>query len=506
MGRAMLIDVNASFGGRETIQRFDVDTMRRQLERTPYSVAFVHCHQGASDASSANDQTLALCSGEPRWRAVGAIHPRDVFVWEAEIRRCLEAGIRLFRIFPEQGAWPVDSILGDQIVARLAGTGAALLIDATTPGLPTRLAERSAAHGVPLIFTEARYFPLTELIPLAKRYPNVYLETSRMTSPDGIEHCVATLGAGRLLYGSGTGRYPAAVSWHVLRRARISTEERERIAWRNAAMLLGIEPVPAHQPAPFDAVSEPAIDIHLHDKFPGAPFPPFAPEAYAAELARNNVLGGVSSSVTGIFYDLRQGNDENAGLISSVPNLLGYVVVDPRYPEDSARELQRLDRDRRFAGVKIHCSYARTLTSAPAMARLFELIAPYRKPVLIHNLGADWPEALVALANRHPQLPIIAAHAGYGDGPHPTHDAALRVAESPNIVIEFCSTYLATGAIRRGIEAVGMERVFFGSDFPLIALPYMRAAYEDAELTADEAICIYRTNAERLFPGLRTEN
>ena len=35
----MLIDVNASFGGRESIQRFVPDTMRRQLERTPYAVA-----------------------------------------------------------------------------------------------------------------------------------------------------------------------------------------------------------------------------------------------------------------------------------------------------------------------------------------------------------------------------------------------------------------------------------------------------------------------------------
>lgn len=498
----MLIDINASFGGRETIQRFDLDTMRGQIERTPYSVALVHCHQGATDATSANDQTLALCANEPRWQVVGAIHPRDVFTWEAEIARCLRAGVRLFRIWPEQGGWPVDSVLGDQIVERLAGTGAALLIDSTTPGLPSRLAERAAVHAVPLIFTEARYFPLTELIPLAKRYPNIYLETSRMTSPDGIEHCVATLGAGRLLYGSGTGRYPAAVAWQTLERARISSDEREAIAWRNASALLGVEPLPAHQPAPFDAANEPAIDIHLHDKFPGAPFPPYSPEAYAAELARNNVIGGVSSSVTGIFYDLKQGNDENARLIAQVPNLLGYVVVDPRYPEDSARELRRLESGEGFAGVKIHCSYSRTLTNAPAMARLFELIAPYEKPLLIHNLGPDWPEALVALANRHPRLPIIAAHAGYGDGPHPTHDAALRVAESPNIVIEFCSTYLATGAIRRGIEAVGVERVLFGSDFPLIALPYMRAAYEDAELSSDEATCIYRTNAQRLFPAL----
>jgi predicted TIM-barrel fold metal-dependent hydrolase len=177
-------------------------------------------------------------------------------------------------------------------------------------------------------------------------------------------------------------------------------------------------------------------------------------------------------------------------------------VTDPRYPDDSIRQLQRLDTTSRFAGVKIHCVYSRTPTNAPALASLFAAIASYRVPVLIHPLGDDWPEALCRLARQHPDLPIIAAHGGYGDAPHPTHDAALRLASEPNIVIEFCSTYLAADAIRRGIEAVGPDRVLFGSDFPLIALPYMRAAYLDAELSPDEATTIYVQNALRLFPSL----
>jgi hypothetical protein len=42
--------------------------------------------------------------------------------------------------------------------------------------------------------------------------------------------CVATVGARRLLFGSGTARYPAWVAWQVLQRAEIGDEEREAIA------------------------------------------------------------------------------------------------------------------------------------------------------------------------------------------------------------------------------------------------------------------------------------
>ena len=503
----MLIDVNASFGGREAIQRFDVETMLEQLRRVPCSVAFVHCQQGISDMVLANDQTLALCRAHPWLRPVGVIQPRDTFTWRREVERCLAAGARLFRIYPDQGHWPVDSVLLTEIVERLAGTGAALLVDATMPGLPSKVAAATAAAGVPLIFTEARYYPLAELLPLAERYPHVFLETSRLTSPEGIERCVETVGADRLVFGSGTARYPAWVAWQVLERADVSDEDREAIAWRNVARLLGVSPEPAARTAPdatpWTSDGFPIIDVHLHDRFPGAPIKPLSFAGYEAALERHGIAQGVCSSVTAIFSDLRQGNDEVAELLRHVPRLRGYVVVDPRYDDDSRRELWRLETDPRFVGVKIHCAYAQTPTNARSLRRLVSAIAGYGKPVLIHNLGADWPEALVEIAGEHPRLPIIAAHAGYGDSPHPTHDAAIRLAAAPNIWLEFCSTYLATGAIRRGIEAVGVDRVLFGSDFPLISLPYMLAAYEDAGLNAAEAERILCRNARALFPSLQ---
>lgn len=509
----MLIDVNVSFGGRESIQRFAPETALAQLKRVPVGLAFVHCHQGMTDQFSANDQTFALCRDHEHLRPTAAIHPRDTFAWRAEVDRCLAAGVRLFRLYPDQGEWPVRSVFVRQIVERLQGTGAAVLIEATTPGLPSAIAEQTADARLPVIFTEARYYPLSELLPLLERYPHLYLETSRLTSPDGIEDAVATVGADRLLFGSGTARYPAWVAWQTLERAEIESEVRDAIAWRNAARLLDVspEPVPAEPSSPLmvdvDAEPLPVIDVHLHDKLPGTPIKHYPPAAYGADLDRSGIAHGVCSSVTAIFYDLKQGNDEQAALVSALPRLRGYVVVDPRYYDDSLRELRRLeaDDDGRFVGVKIHAAYAQTLTRAPSMRRLLAAVAAYRKPVLIHNLGADWPEALVELALEFPDLPIIAAHAGYGDAPHPTHDAAERLAPAANIWLEYCSTYLTVDAIRRGINAAGVGRLLYGSDFPLIAQPYMRAAYEDAELSPDEAKRILVTNARRLFPTFDRE-
>ncbi len=502
----MIVDTNTAFGGREQAQRFPIETLLTELERIPCAVAFVGCRQGSTDALTANNQTLAACANFEWMRPVCAIHPRDSYSWQAEIDRCLAAGARLFRISPREGGWPPDSVFLEAIVEKLAGTGAVLSIDASSPGLPSQVVSVRGGASVPLLFTEARYYPLSELLLLAGRHPDIYIETGRITSPEGIERAVEMVGAERLLFGSGAPRYSPWVAWQTLERAAITPQDRERIAWENADRLFDLN---LHSTSESESVGPivdnhtiPVIDIHLHDRLRGGPVPLYDPQAYASHLADHGVVAGVCSSATGIFYDLRQGNDEVASMLTQIPQVSGYVVVDPRYPDDSQRELERLAQNDRFVGVKIHAAHSATNTNSREMRELFERIAPYRKPVLIHNLGADWPEALVELAGEHPDLPIIAAHAGYGDAPHPTHDAAIRLAPAPNILIEFCSTYLAVGAIQRGLDAVGPARLLFGSDFPLISLPYMLTCYAEVGLDAETAEQVYWKNAVGLFPSL----
>jgi len=508
----MLVDVNVSFGGREGIQTFPLDRMLQQLSHYPCSAAFVHCNQGVTDHAAANEQTLMLCAGQERLLPAAVIQPRSTLSWEREVERCLAAGVRLFRLFPDRTKppWPIESVYFERIVERLSGTDACLLIDAVVPGIATQAAARTAGSGVSVIFSELRYHPMGEALLVGQRYPHVYLESSRLTSPEAVEICVAELGADRILFGSGAARYPAWVAWQTIERSALTARERELIYHGNAERLFGRDFGPVSEEdhertlTASRTASMPIIDSHLHDKIPGIPVKSYAPAEFDSILLEQGVERGICSSGTAIFYDLAQGNDELLAFIEDVPRLFGYIVVDPRYLPESVIELERFATHPKFVGVKVHAAAAQTSTGSAEMRRLFDILAPYQKPVLIHNLGPDWPEALVALARAHPELPIIAAHAGYGDGIRPTHDAVLRLQEAENIAVDFCSTFLPVGAIRRGIDVLGVQRVLFGSDFPQIGLPYMRACYEDAELTEDEQRTIHYMNAQALFWGTAT--
>ncbi|MEZ4498950.1 MAG: hypothetical protein R2839_02575 [Thermomicrobiales bacterium] len=85
-----------------------------------------------------------------------------------------------------------------------------------------------SATGVPVVFTETRYFPLTEILPLMTRHEHLYIETSRLTGQwdrplrfSGRERS-ADVWVRRLPL---SGR----IAWRMLEESEISDADREAI-------------------------------------------------------------------------------------------------------------------------------------------------------------------------------------------------------------------------------------------------------------------------------------
>ena len=95
--------------------------------------------------------------------------------------------------------------------------------------------------------------------------------------------------------------------------------------------------------------------------------------------------------------------------------------------------------------------------------------AEHRLPILIHTgpesagkLKYDLPLHLDDLAVEVPDLAIIVAHIGVRGF---TSEQALMVAEkNPNVYVE--TSWASDSLIKRALNAIGADRVIFGSDFP----------------------------------------
>jgi len=78
-----------------------------------------------------------------------------------------------------------------------------------------------------------------EAIDAARQAGNLVLETSG-ESPFHVEMAVTALGAERVVYGTDTPFFPIPEGQRIVREAKISPADRDRIMGGNAARILGL--------------------------------------------------------------------------------------------------------------------------------------------------------------------------------------------------------------------------------------------------------------------------
>jgi hypothetical protein len=237
------------------------------------------------------------------------------------------------------------------------------------------------------------------------------------------------------------------------------------------------------------------IDPHQHTgswPFPGR-FGGIEMNVYY--MQRYNISAVIISSTEGIVSDMVGGNARLAEYISGRPGLYGYVVVNPNDLKLSCQQMDHYYANKQFVAAKIHPSYAGQSLSSPKMAPLIAEIAARGKPALIHTWGVAEVRALGALAQRHPQWRVLMAHGG-GDA---WREALVVAKDTPNIYLEFCCSAVESRKVERAVEALGAERILFGSDATLFDAGYMLGMYKEANLPPEAQAQVMGGNALKLF-------
>lgn len=383
----------------------------------------------------------------------------------------------------------------DALLAAVARTGRPLLVPLERWGDATAIGERTAALGIPVILVGAHYTHITDDLAAVERWPHLHLETSRLAHFGGVETAVRRIGAERLLLGTGAPERPATGPLNAVLAAAIPDDAKRAILGGNAARLLGLAGHPEVNLRPALGAGG-AIDVHGH--LPPAPWdvPDLDPVSLADAQAGRGVAITVVSSIEGIAAHAPTGNAATAAACAAEPRLRGYLVADARDLPATRADLRRWGDAPGIVGVKVHCEWSEVPTSAPAMAELFAVLADHGRTVKIHVAGAGWDDALRSLAERHPTLPVIAAHAGPGA---PSLAMARVAAATGSVHLELASSFAALEEVRALVAVAGPERVLFGSDAPLLEPAFVLGTYADAGLLPATHPGVFRDAAARLF-------
>jgi uncharacterized protein len=257
------------------------------------------------------------------------------------------------------------------------------------------------------------------------------------------------------------------------------------------------------------------IDIHGH--LGNINFAPFW-QADWRKLEQYASAAGVDklcvSSARSIMYDVREGNRELAQALDQSDRLLGYVTVNPLFP-DSREDLCYLDHPK-FIGVKVHPDYhGYDLRSKPAREFLGP-VAERTRLMLFHvscmpGTGFADAEAVLEFAAAFPRTKFVMAHmAGIfqnGIYPYFPNFRGLELVNRfacDNVYVDTAHylMYVYPGVMERMVELVGPDHIVFGTDCPLQGPAQMRFALEiiaQLDLSQDDRDKITSGNALTLI-------
>jgi predicted TIM-barrel fold metal-dependent hydrolase len=266
----------------------------------------------------------------------------------------------------------------------------------------------------------------------------------------------------------------------------------------------------------------PIIDMHGHvGPFYGCYLPSSPLDRMRHRLKHCGIRRIVCSHHSALACDVERGNALMKEVVTAHPDqFLAYWVINPHYPEITARDLRSFGGQTGFVGLKFWPDYHLVPVNSPKYAPALEYANDHGLLVLVHTFGEspfDAPALLGEVAERYPRARLLMGHSGYGEW-----EKSVAIARDlPNVFLDLTSVVQAldfsqmpggslmpaapslsphvNGLIEYMVATAGSKKVVFGSDLPWYSQHYHAGAVLFARITDEARHDILHRNAERLL-------
>ncbi len=177
-----------------------------------------------------------------------------------------------------------------------------------------------------------------------------------------------------------------------------------------------------------------------------------------------------------------------------------YVGINPHYQDVIREDLALFDQWRPWAvGLKFLCDYHRVPANAPEYKYALDFANERGIPILNHTWGHspfDGGPVMLDIAQKYPNVKFFMGHSLYGDREY----SRRVVTDTPgNVWLELTAVPGDLGHVERLVQAVGSERILFGTDMPWFDEFQVIGGVLSAEISDDDKRNIFYRNIEKLL-------
>jgi predicted TIM-barrel fold metal-dependent hydrolase len=209
-------------------------------------------------------------------------------------------------------------------------------------------------------------------------------------------------------------------------------------------------------------------------------------------LAHNGVTEALTCSLKAIQFNFSAGNAETWALCQAHSNLHPVAVVDPRQYPDCLAEVERCAA-KGFVAFRLWREYQGWAIASQSFKHLMRAISRTGKPAIVHAPAAGDATALLDMAGGW-DLAVVLASITYST----LAEALAVMADAPQFYLEAHRVALP-GEVELMVDAVGAERIMFGSWAPLFSQRPSMDMVLGSEIGQDDQMRILSGNARRVF-------
>jgi predicted TIM-barrel fold metal-dependent hydrolase len=189
------------------------------------------------DFIAGNAQTLDACRRHPQLIPVATVNPNRWLGCLEEARRLLDAGVTLFRFFPQYQEWHISEAPFRKLLDDVLAPGGAVLMLPAVMGISSIGALAKTVDNA-IIIEGFRYDKLAEAIVVMDEIGNVYIETHIINSPNFVELLKSEVGVDRLVFGSYAPLTYMGAALAPIQKADVSEADKTRILGNNLLRIL----------------------------------------------------------------------------------------------------------------------------------------------------------------------------------------------------------------------------------------------------------------------------
>lgn len=185
-----------------------------------------------------NSTVLEAAKSHNRLVPVATVNPKNYFGSASDLQAIRSQGFRIFKFYPEEQGWSVDSSAFAEVIKQLSAIKSPIMVNAAHAGVPSNVGRMTADYPAPVILCSISLETLSEALATAIRQPNVLIETHDLHVPGALELIAERVGAEKIIFGSGAPRLSIASSLEYVLKSELSDTDKQKVLGGNIRRVL----------------------------------------------------------------------------------------------------------------------------------------------------------------------------------------------------------------------------------------------------------------------------